>query len=119
MTINAIETLIGEYLTAWNEADAVTRQTILRQIWADEGRYTDPQSDGQGREALDQIIARFHKNSPGSRFSLNGSIDHHHNYVHFAWTLKLPDGSALHGMDFGEVSDDNRLCRIVGFFGRD
>lgn len=114
--MSAIEALIGEYLAAWNEADAVTRQAILQKIWSDEGRYTDPQSDGQGREALDQIIGRFHKNSPGSRFSLNGGIDHHHNFVRFAWILKLPDGSTLHGMDFGEVTDDNRLSHIVGFF---
>jgi hypothetical protein len=116
MTINAIEVLIGEYLAAWNEADDDARQTILRKIWTDEGRYTDPQSDGQGQEALNQIIGGFHQSAPGSRFSLDGTIEYHHGCVHFAWALNLPDGSLVNGMDFGEVTDDNRLSRIVGFF---
>lgn len=116
MASSAIEALIGQYLAAWNEADDITRQSILQQIWTDEGRYTDPQSDGQGQEALNQIIGGFHQSAPGSRFSLDSTIDHHHGCVHFAWALKLPDGSTVHGMDFGEVTDDNRLSRIVGFF---
>jgi len=116
MTTDALETLIGGYLAAWNEPDAIIRQHVLRQVWTDEGHYTDPQSDGEGRDALDQIIARFHKNLAGSLFSLNSKIDYHHCFVRFAWTLKLPNGSTMNGMDFGELSDDNRLCRIVGFF---
>lgn len=116
MAPSTIEKLIAEYMAAWNEADTATRQTILQLIWTDEGRYTDPRSDGQGQEALNQIIGGFHQAAPGSRFSLDGSIDYHHDCLRFAWALKLPDGSTVHGMDFGEVSDDNRLSRIVGFF---
>jgi hypothetical protein len=116
MATNVIETLIADYLAAWSETDAINRQQILARIWADDGRYTDPQSEGQGREALNQIIGGFQATAPGSSFSLDGNIDHHHDCVRFAWTLKLPDGSVVNGMDFGEVSDDNRLSRIVGFF---
>jgi hypothetical protein len=48
MATSVIETLIADYLAAWSETDAINRQQILARIWADEGRYTDPQSDGQG-----------------------------------------------------------------------
>lgn len=116
MTPDAVNTLIDGYLAAWNEPDATARQNLLRQVWADEGRYTDPQSDGQGRDALDQIIGRLHRKVNGVHFSLDGTIDHHHQVVRFAWIMTQPDGSRLYGMDFGEIADDGRLNRIVGFF---
>ena len=116
MNPDDVKVLIDGYLAAWNEPDATLRQQILARVWTDDGHYTDPQSDGKGRDALDQIIARLHKSVPGGHFNINSSIDHHHNVVRFAWTFKQPNGSALNGMDFGEIADDGRLRRIVGFF---
>jgi hypothetical protein len=116
MATEAVKTLINGYLAVWNEADSTARQQLLGQVWADEGHYTDPQSDGKGREALNQIITQFHSNLAGSRFALDGQIDHHHNFVRFRWTLTLADGSVIQGMDFGEIAAENRLSRIVGFF---
>ncbi|MBZ0296726.1 MAG: nuclear transport factor 2 family protein [Anaerolineae bacterium] len=116
MTPDSIQRLIGGYLAAWNEPDAMARQQFLREVWTDGGRYTDPQSDGEGRDALDRIIARLHRGVPGVQFSLDGAVDHHHTVVRFAWMMKQPNGSVLHGMDFGDIADDGRLNRIVGFF---
>lgn len=115
MTPDTIKTLIDGYMAAWNEPDAAARQQLLNMVWTDEGRYTDPQSDGDGRDALDGIIARLHQAMPGGHFTIN-SLDHHHNVVRFTWTFQPPNGSPLNGMDFGEIADDGRLRRIVGFF---
>jgi len=47
---------------------------------------------------------------------LAGPIDHHHGHVRFYWQLRLPNGADVPGMDYGEVSAEGQLVRIVGFF---
>jgi hypothetical protein len=37
--------------------------------------------------------------------------------LRFSWRLIQPDGTAIEGMDFGELDGDGRIKRIVGFFG--
>lgn len=42
----------------------------------------------------------------------------HHDKLRFAWKWVADDGTvSMEGMDFGELTQDNRLRRIVGFFG--
>lgn len=45
-------------------------------------------------------------------------VDTHHGHLRFAWELVGPDGQvAVAGVDVGELAEDGRLRRIVGFFG--
>ena len=45
-------------------------------------------------------------------------MDAHHDHVHFAWELANDDGEvAVGGIDVGELAQDGRLRRIMGFFG--
>ncbi len=108
--------LIDGYIAAWNEPDAARRAPLLAQCWAEAGAYTDPQSDVVGREALSTVIGGFHSSSPGSYFTLDGPIDHHHDHIRFYWKLKLGSGVQIRGMDYGRISHNKRLIRIVGFF---
>jgi hypothetical protein len=42
----------------------------------------------------------------------------HHEKLRFTWRMLLADGKVLlEGIDFGELSTDGKLHRIVGFFG--
>lgn len=116
MERDALAQLIDTYLAAWNESDAARRATLLAQCWAEDGAYTDPQSDVTGREALSAVIGGFHSGNPGSRFTLDGPIDHHHDHIRFYWTLRLGHGAEMRGMDYGRLSDHAKLTRIIGFF---
>jgi hypothetical protein len=60
-----------------------------------------------GQEALIAHIGGFHERVPGARVaSITG------------WQMPGPGATVtLEGMDFGELGDDGRLKRIVGFFG--
>ncbi len=113
-----VESLIANYIAAWSEPDRATRLRLLQAAWAEDGVYTDPQSYAVGREGLADLIDGFFAQNPGAAFHLNGKIDHHHNHLRFFWTLQLPDGSQIPGMDYGEIAPDGKLRRIVGFFGR-
>ena len=114
----AITTMVDRYCNAWSEPDAARRQQLLDEVWADDGTYTDPLSHVAGRAALSSLIDGFLKQYPGSRIVLSSAVDTHHDKVRFTWKWVAGDGSVpTEGMDFGEIGQDNRLRRIVGFFG--
>lgn len=116
MQKNQIETLISQYILAWSETDADTRRKLLETVWAEDGVYTDPMSHAPGRAALDQVIAQFLASNPGAQFTQKGKFDHHHESVRFFWTLHLGSGAEIPGMDYGEITPDGKLAKIVGFF---
>jgi hypothetical protein len=110
---------VGElYGAAWNETDEAARRRLLEQSWADGGVYTDPQSDVEGRDALVKLIGAFHESSPGARIEPTSRIEEHHGMIRFTWRMDAANGSSvMEGIDFGELAEDGRLKRIVGFFG--
>lgn len=109
---------IDAYLAAWNEPDEAKRAKLIEQCWATDGLYCDPVADGRGRDALAGFIAGMHTQQPGARIDLTGGIQQHHNQIRFAWAFVDKDGKrAIEGIDIGELADDGRLSRIVGFWG--
>jgi hypothetical protein len=116
MNAPELDSLMRQYVAAWSEPDPAERRRLLEAVWDEHGRYTDPISDAAGRAELDALIGAFLNRNPGARFSLNDTPDHHHGYVRFFWTLRFANGRELPGMDYGEVSSEGKLTRIVGFF---
>jgi hypothetical protein len=109
---------IDTYMAAWNEADASKRAKLIERCWAADGLYCDPMSDGRGRDALEGFIAGMHAQQPGAKIEMASGIDQHHNQVRFAWAFIDKDGKrAIEGIDVGELTDDGRLSRIVGYWG--
>lgn len=116
MNPNEINALVDNYVAAWSEPEANARQKLLEVVWQVDGIYTDPLSHATNRAGLEAIIAQFLKNNPGAKFTLNGPPDHHHQHIRFYWTLRLANGREIPGMDYGEVSPEGQLVKIVGFF---
>ena len=114
----ALSDTIDAYIAAWAEKDEAKRNAFIEKCWADDGLYCDPQAEGRGRQALSQIIGGFHQQVPGARIDLASGIDQHHNQIRFAWNFVQADGKvAIEGIDVGELADDGRIARIVGFWG--
>lgn len=114
----ALSDVIDAYIGAWGEPDRGRRERFLDTAWVEDGTYTDPSAHVVGRIALVDHIGVLHEKFPGARFELTSGIDAHHRQLRFGWRMVLADGKvALEGTDFGELSADGRLHRIVGFFG--
>lgn len=112
------ERLIGLYCEAWGEADAGRQRDALGVIWAVGSTYINSTVHLEGRHHLVAHIGRVIERYPGSRIELISLVDTHCDVFRFTWRKILRDGSALpEGVDFGEVSSDGLLRRIVGFFG--
>jgi hypothetical protein len=109
--------VINDYMAAWNETDATKRMALLERAWAEGGVYIDPMLDIKGRDALHDAIAGLHAQQPGVTINLASGIDQHHNQVRFRWDFLNAEGKVqIQGIDVGELANDGRLSRIVGFW---
>jgi len=90
----------------------------VRRAWVSDGTYLDPLLQAQGYSALSDMVDTVHRQYPGQRFRRLSELDVHHGQVRFAWDLSAPDGEVtVSGLDVGELAEDGRLRKIVGFFG--
>ena len=49
--------LAEQYIETWNETDPAARRALIGEIWAADGRYTDPLAEVTGRDQIDALIA--------------------------------------------------------------
>lgn len=117
MTLPEVRRIIQTYVSAWNEPDETKRRRLFERSWADDGTYTDPSVHVEGLEALVRHSREFCKRWPGAQIVLTSGVAQHHGMVCFTWRVVGSDGGTLRkGIDFGELSGDGRLQRVVGFF---
>lgn len=108
------------YGAAWNESDAARRLRFLEESWADQGSYVDVTMDVPvaGRAAFNDHIGGFQLAFPGHYFepSAWSPTDEHHAMLRMRWRLCSATGSTvLVGEDIGELDDDGRFGRVVGW----
>ncbi len=114
----SVDEVIAIYCAAWNEPDPVKRDKILEPVWPENAVYTDPTVHTVGRKALVDHIGTVCARFPGSTIVMTSGVDVHHDMLRFYWKRILADGSSRpEGIDFGELTGDGKIKRIVGFFG--
>lgn len=112
-----MEKLIDRYCAAWGEPDAARRATLLAEVWAEGGAYTDPTVHAVGATELLAHIARVLEKRPGAKVVRTSAVDVHHDLAKFEWHVVQPDGAILRkGIDIAELSPDGRIRRMMGFF---
>lgn len=115
---SAVEALVGAYCDAWNEPDADRRAAMLSAVWLDDGLYVDPTVLARGVNELSAHIGRVLERNPQTSIRRTSKADFHHGLLRFSFARVAPDGRVLReGVDFGELSGEGKLIRIVGFFG--
>ena len=114
------EAIAARYIDSWNKRDATARRAALEQVWAENGRYTDPFVETEGLDAIDATIANAQGLFPDFVFRLAGPVDGHHGFCRFAWELG-PEGAAeapIAGYDVAVVGPGGEFQRVVGFLDR-
>ncbi len=113
-----LATTVDGYLSAYNERDRARRDALIAEVWTDDGRLIDPPLTGAGHDGISDMADAMHARFADHAFRRVSDIDVHHDHLRFAWELVGPGGQvAAAGTDFGELAEDGRLRRIVGFFG--
>jgi hypothetical protein len=114
----AVEALLDRYFDTWNETDATRRLALCEQVWASDGRYTDPLLDAVGPAAISDGLGGLQAQMPGHRVDRSTAIDAHHDRVRFGWTVTSPGGDVVvAGVDVAALDADGKLSSIAGFFG--
>jgi hypothetical protein len=100
------------------ESDAAERARLLTRSLTEDAELVDSSGRFQGRQAIDQRMAGFGGRFPGARVTISSGIDEHNGFARYAWTIRAPDGATvLEGIDVVERGEENRLRRVVMFFG--
>jgi hypothetical protein len=87
----------------------LVRTGQLEAVLTEAARYIDPRADTVGTV----LAAR-----PGSRVVRTTAADEHHGLARFGFRVIGADGSELlRGVDVVELTPDDRIARIIGFFG--
>ncbi len=112
-----VATLIDGYIATWNEKDPERRLALVSQTFSDDADYVDPLMRGEGREAIDAMIAAVQQQYADYRFELAAGPDAHNDRVRFSWHLVGNGGGApvAIGHDFGTLAADGRLSSVTGF----
>ena len=109
------QTLVTQYLEAFNETDTDRRRELLGALYAPDCTYTDPHVDLRGAEQIDGFIAQTQGRFPGFTFTLGGPIDAHHNQARFQWHAGDADAPDRYvGFDV-IVTEDGRIRNVYGF----
>ena len=114
-----LDDVLRAYDAAWNESDQEARSQLLERSLTEDAELIDPTTGRfKGRDAINERIAGFSARFPGARLTLTSSVDEHNGFARYAWAINAADGSLiLEGIDVVERDDDNRLRRVVMFFG--
>jgi hypothetical protein len=113
-----IQDIIERYLAAWNNLDPHQRSIAMQAVVADDCYYADAHLPDAltTKEAHNQFITQFRTKFPDFSLQLNSLPQGHHNYYRFGWQLLKADGSVFtKGMYFGEIDDEGKICKIIGF----
>jgi len=112
-----VDSVVENYIASWNETDGDRRRTIIETTYSDDASYLDPLMEGDGREAIDAMVAAVQRQFPRHRFELTAGPDHHHDRMRFTWHLVGPngDGPVAIGVDFATLAEDGRLRSVTGF----
>ncbi|MGW7449190.1 nuclear transport factor 2 family protein [Kitasatospora sp. NPDC054795] len=117
-TTAALQQLAERYLAVWNETDPAARRKLVDEVWAEDGRYTDPLAAVTGRDAVAALIGAAQAQFPGLEFTL-GPVDAHHDIARFTWNLG-PAGAepVVIGFDVLAATPDGRIGAVYGFLDR-
>jgi hypothetical protein len=117
-TVTDVTTTVDTHLSGFSEPDPDRRAELIGSVWTEDGHLIDPPLAGEGHAGIAALGEALQQHYPGHRFRRASAVDEHHGHLRFAWELVAPGGEvALSGLDVGELADDGRLRRIVGFFG--
>ena len=114
-----MQEMVERYLAAWNETDASRRRKLVDELWAEDGSYTDPLGDANGRAEIDGLIGAVQQQFPDFVFTLGGPVDAHHEQARFTWHLGPSGGEPIViGFDVAVLDSDGQIRSVHGFLDK-
>jgi hypothetical protein len=107
---------IDAYVDAWNTSDPETGRRLVEQAMTEDALMAYPRFEARGWEGISELMVTYKQQSPGTSIELTSNVEEHHGWVRFGWRMLDAGESVLgEGEDVGEVADDGRFTRMIGF----
>lgn len=107
---------VNAYLAMWNSSDEEQCRELAEQALGEDAVLLYPTFEARGWREIVAAVARFHQGMPGVEIVLSTGVEYHHGWFRVAGHTVQADGSiGIDGETVGEVGDDGRLHRIIGF----
>jgi hypothetical protein len=118
MNAQTVEESITLYIQAWNEKGLKNIKAALEKCWTADGTYTDPNNPPiKGLDELAAVIQGSQEKMPDRKIAQTSKVDFHDNSGRYKWVLTKKNGDTSEGLDYFEYNSENRIVRIVSFFG--
>ena len=118
---------VAAYEHAWSLSDEAAIGVELERCWTAHSTHVTPLTDVIiGIDALTRLILDIPVMFPGAHVRATSPADFHHDAARFAWQLESTARIRMLGQDFGfqvegldylEFDRQDRICRVVAFFG--
>ena len=119
METQTVEKSIELYFEAWNKKGVENIKAALEKCWIADGSYTDPRYEPmRGLDKLAEVLQASQDKFPGRILEVASKIDYHHGSGRYVWRFTQPGGATLEGVDYFEFNSENRITRLVSFFGK-
>jgi hypothetical protein len=68
-------------------------------------------------DELAAVIQGSQEKMPDRKIAQTSKVDFHDNSGRYKWVLTKKNGDTSEGLDYFEYNSENRIVRIVSFFG--
>lgn len=118
MNAQTVEESIKQYIVDQSEKGVKNIKVALEKCWTADGTYTDPSNPPiKGLDGLAAVIQGSQDKMPDRKISLTSKVDFQDNSGRYKWLLAKKNGNKSEGLDCFEYDSENRIARIVSFFG--
>ena len=111
------ESVVDRWFSAWNDEDAVRRESVLEALATAAVVFTDRYSCVTSFDDLRAHVAAVHRFMPGMRIARRGPIRQCQWRVLVDWTAVGPDGAEQGwGTNVFDFDADGRIAAVTGFW---
>ncbi len=108
---------LDHMLAAWNERDPAKVRAHLDRALSPDVAFIDPSIETHGIDEFEANVHDVQRQLPGATYARTSGVDGHHRVFRYEWQIRKEDGVVLSGFDVTEVDDEDRVLRVLGFFG--
>lgn len=110
------EQVMTTYVALWNATNEQERRQLAEEILTEDATIVYPTIAAHGRDEFVTALGALYEWLPGAHFDKTSGVEQHHGWLRASWDMVRADGSVgLQGEDVAELTDNGRLCRVLGF----
>ncbi len=115
--MNQLPECLTTMLAAWNERDVTAIRGHLDACLADDVVFADPDNLVRGIDEFETMVRAFRKKLPEAVCEHTSGFNVHHNRYRYNWLVSTSGQPLVAGMDVVELTEQQRVLRVDGFFG--